>query len=177
MAKKSNMRKPFQNSKAAKTKNNRSRTTIPASKNVSNKVFAGNAIRSRDEYFYGGKPKPEHASKPTEMYRKAYVIETNNLDELAVVKSTTSKGHFLKSKPNQKFKANVYIMDNDGNPIKISPKGTAKPKFIRSSADDITQEDVDHIRKRTYKYADSNEKIAKLKSRSRYIPPSGKKKK
>lgn len=171
-----NTRKPPRKNGAATPKNNRSKRTIPAKRNVSDKVFAGNAVRSRDEYFYGGKPKPDKVDKPDEMYRKAYVIETNNLDELAVVKSTASKGHFLKSKPDQKFKANVYIMDNEGNPIKISPKGTAKPKFIRSSADDLTQEDVDHIRKRTYKYADSNEKIAKLKSRSRQIPPNGKKK-
>lgn len=168
---KNNKGKPLYNSGAAVLKKkNRSSNYIPAVKNVSDKVFAGNAIRSRDEYFYGGKPKPEYNDKPAVMYRKAYVIETNNLDELAVVKSTTSKGHTLVTKPDQKFKANVYIIDNDGNPIKISPKGAAKPKFIRSSTDDLTAADVEKIRKRTYKFADSNEKIVELKSRSRNNP-------
>ncbi len=175
MAKK-NIRKPPRKNGAVTSKNNRSKNTIPATRNVSDKVFAGNAVRSRDEYFYGGKPKPDKADKPNEMYRKAYVIETNNLDELAVVKSTTSKGHYLKSKPDKKFKANVYILDNDGNPIKISPKGANKPKFIRSSADDITQTDVEYIRDKCRKFPDTLDKIGQLKSRSRHKRSNGKKK-
>lgn len=144
-----------------------SKRFIPAHKNISDRVFPGNAIRSRDEYFFEGKPKAEHSGNPREFYRKAYVIETNNLDELAVVKSTTKKGHFLKSKPDQKFKANVYTLDNDKNPIKISPKGSKNPKFIRSSADDLLAEDIDYIRKKAYKFSDSNEKVSRLKSRTK----------
>lgn len=121
-----NTRKPPRKNGAATPKNNRSKRTIPATRNVSNKVFAGNAIRSRDEYFYGGKPKPDKTDKPDEMYRKAYVIETNNLDELAVVKSTTSKGHYLNLNPTKNSRLTFTYWITTATRLKLVQKVQAR---------------------------------------------------
>jgi hypothetical protein len=139
--------------------NNRSKNYVPATKNVSNKIPVGSAVRSRDEYFFGGVLHKNHLTDKNVLYRKSWVVDTNSLDELALVKSTAHTGHHLKSNLALKFTPNVYIMDNNGNPI------TLNAKFVRSSYEDVPTVDVDYMKKRCFKFSDTHKKIAKLKSR------------
>jgi hypothetical protein len=141
-----------------KNKYKKKKTFVSARENVSSAVPIGAAIRSRDEFFHGGVLHEKHENDKEVFYRKAYVLDSNNLDELAVVKSS-HKGHSLKSDPNKKFTPNVYIMDDKGNPIKIGKK------FVRRSSEDIKSIDVDYMFERCRKYPDTLQKIAKLKSR------------
>jgi hypothetical protein len=137
---------------------------FPESKNVSRVIFPGDAIRTRDEYLKDGVEKEDHTDDTDRLYRVAYVIDTNRLDEIAIVKSTTTKGHHLKSKPDSKFKPSVYVLDDEDELIKLTPKGAEDKRFIRNSIDDLTVEDVEYIRDRVRKFADTWEKLAILKS-------------
>ena len=149
-------KKPITNKKTENTRPNKS-----------NKIYPGQAIRSRDEFFLGGIEKDNHKNKPKDFYRVGYVVETNNLDEIAIVKSTASKGHKLKSNPNKKFKDAVYTKDNKGKAIKISPPSAKDKKFVRSSKDDVTKEDAEYMLKRISKHPKDNELIKELKSRKK----------
>ncbi|MGN0806704.1 MAG: hypothetical protein ACI4MC_06655, partial [Candidatus Coproplasma sp.] len=87
------------------------------------------------------------------------------LNEAAVVKRTTKKGRHLKSRPSEKFREEIIVKDNSGDGIKIGKK------FIRSQIDDITNEDVEFIKKRISHYPDTKAKMQEFKSRTKKTPP------
>lgn len=160
-------KKAVNGKKSLKAKSNKT-NFVPANENISEKIKLGSAIRSRDEYFKDGEVKANHKDNPEMLYRKGYIIDTNSLDEIAIVKSTTGKGHTLKSNNDLKFRPTVYIHDNDGKPIKLSAKDSKNKKFVRSSSEDITLEDVEYMVKRCRKFPDTLDKISKLKSRGKF---------
>lgn len=116
-------------------------------KNVSKKVPNGRTLQTRDEYFYGQSlyKKPGYENKGN--YRKVVVIDSNDLDDLAVVKLTTSnKGITLTySNGKSKFRPYVITKDNEGKSIRIGSK------FIENSPKkDLSKADIIKIKKETF---------------------------
>lgn len=133
---------------------------IGANKNIKK----GGAMRTRDEYLKGGISKVEYKNKPKQYYRVVYVVDINSNNDLAVVRRTTKKGRHLKSQPQYKFHEEIYIEDNKGKPIRLNSK------FVRSSIDDIVNEDVTYILKRCKQYPDTAKKIKDFKNRKNKKP-------
>lgn len=117
-------------------------------KNVSKTIPNGRTLQTRDEYFAGQKKyrKPGYESKGH--YRKVVVIDSNDLDDLAVVKLTTSpKGVTLDyGNGKSKFRPFVLTEDNDGQPIR------AGNKFVENKPNkDLSKRDVTKIKSESFK--------------------------
>lgn len=134
-------------------------------KKLSNKIPIGRALQTRDEYIKNGIPKDKYIDKPKVYYRTVYVVDKNDKEELAIVKSTTKKGHFLKSRSKDKFRPQIYIENNTGGPIKVGKK------FVQNPSKDITKEDVEFIISKTKKYPDTKPKLKKLHKKNREATP------
>ncbi len=128
----------------------------------------GRTLRTKDEYL------PQEKSKVEELKEKRWVavIDSNQKDELAVVRLTDEKQENTTALPTYKkgnkrdtyFKHFVEIEDDEGNPIKATKNG----KFQENSPDlDLTAEEVSKIRSKVYRHskqATSNQdKIKELK--------------
>lgn len=153
--------KPYERGKKAKAK-----------KNLSKKIPKGRTVRTRDEFFEGQgnykKPGYENAGN----YRKAAVVDSNEFDELALVKlygyKKGRKGFRLKNyqQGNSMFRPYVVILDDDNNPIAIGNK------FVECSpSEDLSKKDVAKIHNYLFKQSNENlrkensKKISKLKRR------------
>ncbi len=116
-------------------------------KNVSKNIPNGRTLQTRDENFYGQSNynKPGYENKGD--YRKVVVIDSNDLDDLAVVKLTTSnKGITLTySNGKSKFKPYVETLDDTGKPIRIGEKFKAN-----SPRKDLSKADVSKIKKEVF---------------------------
>lgn len=121
----------------------------------------GAALRTRDEYLKGGVAKPEYQDKPKQLYRVVFTVEVNENNEAAVVRKTTKKGRHLKSRPKEKFHEQIYTETSDGKGIKVGDK------FVRSTIDDLTKEDVEYILKRCKFYPETNELLREFKNRGK----------
>ncbi len=111
-------------------------------KNVSNTIPNGRTLQTRDENFYGHKNYRKSGYEKKGNYRKVVVIDSNDLDELAVVKLTTSdKGIKLQySNGKSKFKPFVETLDDTSAPIKVGKK------FLpNSSKKDMSNADIEKI--------------------------------
>ena len=101
-------------------------------------------VHSNDKYFY----RSDGVSKN----REAVVLEVNSNKEVAVAKLTTSQNPKYKNVPNygqSKFMTeNLYIKDNDGKFIKISPAKNSDDnnKFVKSKWRDVPSESVKYIK-------------------------------
>ncbi|MCM1195128.1 MAG: hypothetical protein NC099_01990 [Corallococcus sp.] len=135
-------------------------------KNVSKNVPNGRTLQARDNNFFGQKNyvKPGYEKKGN--YRRIVVIDSNDLDDLAVVKLTTSnKGISLTySNGKSKFRPFVLTKDDDGQPIR------AGVKFIPNSpSKDLSKSDVSKIKKEVFtnsKTGTANRnKVRKMKGR------------
>ena len=135
-------------------------------KNVSKNIPNGRTLQTRDENFFGQSNynKPGYESKGN--YRKVVVIDSNDFDDLAVVKLTTSdKGIMLTySNGKSKFKPYVETLDDEGLPIRVGIKFREN-----SSKKDLSKADVTKIKKEVFtnsKTGKSNRnKVRRIKGR------------
>lgn len=134
----------------------RKKKTTP---NESKRIPKGRTVQTRDEYIAGGYPKPGYEKKGN--YRKGVVIDTNELDELAIVVLITSpKGKAISKGAKERYKPYVETKDSEGKPVRIGKK------FIENSPKkDIPAETVCAIRKDCDKYESNRKKLNDLKSR------------
>ena len=172
---KQNAKKPAANKAAGKNKSVNAKPDKPAKgtakkvfkkprrKNISQKIPNGRTLQTRDEFLEGqGKyRKPGYENKG--LYRKVVVVDSNRADELAVVKLTTSnQGTPLPDYQQGKSKYRPFIetKDNDNKPIKIGKKfHSNKP------TKDMSQKDVNQIKRDSVVRKDNRDKLRKLKGR------------
>jgi hypothetical protein len=101
-------------------------------RNVSKKIPRGQVVKTRDDYFYGSKGyvKIGKDGKPAEgNYRPAVVADTNDLDEMGLIKRTRSKD----GKPvgnDSKYKPFIETLDDEGKPIKAGKKFVLTSKRV-----------------------------------------------
>lgn len=131
-------------------------------KNISKKVPNGRTLQTRDEYLGSGKGKkdikPDHPN-PNDLYRRVGVVDSNNQNELAIIKLGTKGRHSLEDYLTGKSKYNAYIEieDNEGNRIKIDGI-----KFIENSNKrDISKKDVTRMKKNALKSKETSSRLRK----------------
>jgi hypothetical protein len=115
-------------------------------KNISDTIPVGTTVQTRDNYFYGSSDfikRGKTGSALTNNYRRAVVIDTNGLDELALVKLTQSKDsrllkHYRGGESG--YKSFVEVYDDKRKPIKGGKKFVRNPSWR-----DVPQNDVDRI--------------------------------
>lgn len=128
--------------------------------NRSKKIPIGRSFQTRDEFIEGGIPKEGADDK--QYYRRVFAVETNELDEMVIAKSTTSeKGTTIPDYNGvSKVRPFVFTKDNEGKPIK---KGR---KFIENPpAQDITSEVAEKILKKAIKHPNDYKKVQDMKKR------------
>ena len=174
MSEEKNAKKPAASKAAGKNKieNSKSKakpaekkTNSPKSqrKNVSQKIPNGRTLQTRDEFFEGQEKyrKPGYENKG--LYRKVVVVDSNRADELAVVKLTTSKqGTALPDyqQGKSKYRPFVATKDDENKPIKV------RKKFLpNKQQEDVSQKDVNQIKKDSIKRKDNRNKLRELKGR------------
>lgn len=116
-------------------------------KNKSKKIPIGRTLQTKDEFLKSGQGKknikPNHSNKK-DLYRRVAVVDSNNKDELAIVKLSTKGRHQITDYLNGKSKYNAYIeiADNTGRRIKIDGI-----KFVENTAKrDLTKKDINKIK-------------------------------
>ena len=130
--------------------------------NRSSAIPIGRSFQTRDEFIQGGEPKAGYEDKGH--YRRVFVVETNQLDEMAVIKSTTSDaGEIIRDYDAvSRARDYVYTLDNNNAPIK---KG---PKFIENSpTKDISEEEAKRLLKKAIKQPKSYKNVAVMKERKK----------
>lgn len=167
MSEKSKKKKPAASKAAGKkksgTKQKKRLSQKSKRKNVSQKIPNGRTLQTRDEFLegQGDYRKPGYENKG--LYRKVVVVDSNRADELAVVKLTTSKqGTPLPDyqKGKSKYRPFIETKDNENKPIKIGVKfHSNKP------TKDMSQKDVNQIKRDSIKRKDNQDKLRKLKGR------------
>ena len=131
------------------------------STNESRKIPKGRTVQTRDEYIEGGYPKPGYEDKGN--YRRGVVIDSNELDELAlVILISSKKGKPVSEGSKARYKPYIETRDNEGLPIKTGKKFIENPP-----KKDISQASVKAIRKDCNKYESNRKKLNDLKSRRR----------
>ncbi len=131
------------------------------STNESRKIPKGRTVQTRDEYIEGGYPKPGYEDKGN--YRRGVVIDSNELDELAlVILISSKKGKPVSEGSKARYKPYIETRDNEGLPIKTGKKFIENPP-----KKDISQASVKAIRKDCNKYESNRKKLSDLKSRRR----------
>lgn len=131
-------------------------------RNQSAVIPRGRTFQTRDEFIQGGAPKKKYEDKPKVFYRTVIVVDTNDLDELAVVKKTTSpKAIPVKDKKRKiSVRPILHTLDDEGNPIK---KGK---KFVENSAArDISPEATERIKRKAIRYPEDYKKLHDMKKR------------
>ena len=131
-------------------------------KNISKKVPIGRTLQTRDEYLGSGKGKknikPDHPN-PNDLYRRVGVVDSNNQNELAIMKLGTKGRHSLENYLAGKSKYNAYIeiADDKGNRIKIDGV-----KFVENSRKrDISKKDVAEMKKNALKSKETSARLRK----------------
>ena len=134
-----------------------------AAPNESKKVPKGRTVQTRDEYIEGGYPKPGYEDKGN--YRKGVVIDTNELDELAIVVLITSpKGKPISKSAKERYKPYVETKDDEGKPVRIGKKFLENPP-----RKDIPAETVKAIRQDCDRYENNRNKLNDLKARRKKV--------
>ena len=136
-------------------------------KAVSDSIPNGRTVQTRDEYFEGNANyrKPGYENKGN--YRKAVVVDSNQKDELALVKLTTSgKGRAVPGQKKSKYRPFVETKDDEGKPIRLGKK------FIPNEPKkDLSKHAVSEIKKRTFrkssKAAENRKKVREMKGRQK----------
>lgn len=130
--------------------------------NLSAVIPRGRTFQTRDEFVQGGDPKEEYEDKPEIFYRTVIVVDTNDLDELAVVKQTSSpKGiKITVGKREIGVRPFIHTLDDEKNPIK---KGK---KFIENPASrDIPEEETERIKKKAIRNQEAYKALHTMKKR------------
>ena len=130
--------------------------------NLSAVIPRGRTFQTRDEFVQGGDPKEEYEDKPEIFYRTVIVVDTNDLDELAVVKQTSSPKAIKITVGEREIGVRPFIhtLDDEKNPIK---KGK---KFIENPAGrDIPEEDTERIKKKAIRNQKSYQALHAMKKR------------
>lgn len=130
--------------------------------NLSAVIPRGRTFQTRDEFVQGGDPKEEYEDKPEIFYRTVIVVDTNDLDELAVVKQTSSPKAIKITVGEREIGVRPFIhtLDDEKNPIK---KGR---KFIENPASrDIPEEDTERIKKKAIRNQKSYQALHAMKKR------------
>lgn len=150
------------------------RKTIKGKTNFSKTIPRGRTVRTRDEYFEGKKDYKKPDYEESGKYRKAVIVDSNSLDELALVKllgkDGKKKGISLNNyqKGKSLFRAYVETRDDNNKPIKIGSKFEEQPAI-----EDLNKKDVYKIRSYLFKKAhpkiveDNFKKIRRLKQRKK----------
>lgn len=118
-------------------------------------------VHSNDKYFQG--------SDGYEKNRESVVLTSNENNEVALAKLTTSKNPKYKNVPNygqSKFMTeDLYIKDNEGKFIKISSGQVSNDtsKFVKSNWQDVPIESVEYIKETLF----NNSKYG-LRNKDRY---------
>lgn len=131
-------------------------------RNQSAVIPRGRTFQTRDEFVQGGDPKEEYEDKPEIFYRTVIVVDTNDLDELAVVKQTSSPKAIKITVGEREIGVRPFIhtLDDEKNPIK---KGK---KFIENPASrDIPEEDTERIKKKAIRNQKSYQALHAMKKR------------
>lgn len=133
-------------------------------KNCSKNFPNGTVIHSQDNYFYGADGKSKKS-------RYGIVVDSNNHDELGVVKvthSTKQQGVNLAGFDGRSRvqSGGLYTKDNNGKPIKISKNG----KFtVKNSKGKVSKNEVNKIKRMLVidkRFGKSNrQQLHKLKGR------------
>lgn len=154
--------KPSTQQCATEKKNRREKEYAYFDRNQSATIPKGRTLQTRDEFISGGIPKPEYTDKPKVFYRTVIVVDTNELDELAIVKKTTSPKAAPVKDAKRKVSARpiLHTLDNEGAPIK---KGK---KFVENSASrDISPEEAERIKRKAIRYPEDYKKLHDMKKR------------
>ncbi|MDE7454739.1 MAG: hypothetical protein K2M64_02800 [Clostridia bacterium] len=136
------------------------------SDNVSKSIPNGRTLQTRDENFYMQENYNKSGYEDKGNYRRVVVIDSNELNDLAVVKLTTSeKGLTLTySNGKSKFRPYVLTLDDDGEAIRVGPKF-----ILNSPKKDLSKEDLDKITNEVFTNpqtaTENMERIIKLKER------------
>ena len=136
--------------------------------NLSAVIPRGRTFQTRDEFVQGGDPKEEYEDKPEIFYRTVIVVDTNDLDELAVVKQTSSPKAIKITVGEREIGVRPFIhtLDDEKNPIK---KGK---KFIENPASrDIPEEDTERIKKKAIRNQKSYQALHVMKKRHKKQEP------
>lgn len=136
--------------------------------NLSAVIPRGRTFQTRDEFVQGGEPKEEYEDKPEIFYRTVIVVDTNDLDELAVVKQTSSPKAIKITVGEREIGVRPFIhtLDDEKNPVK---KGK---KFIENPASrDIPEEDTEHIKKKAIRNQKSYQALHAMKKRHKKKEP------
>lgn len=113
-----------------------------SNKNVSKTIKNGTRIQTRDEYL--GKTdysSPGHENK-RDLYRGAYVVDSNKNDELVLVKLTTHNG----KSPKGTISEYVKVFDKNGNPIKID-----NLHFVVKNKKSLSKHETTELKKKIFK--------------------------
>jgi len=149
----------------------RLRKTIKGKTNFSKTIPRGRTVRTSDGSFEGNKNyiKPGYENNKT--YRRSAVLDTNELDELALVKLYGNDGKTGIHLPNYQdgyslFRPFIETKDENGKPIKISEK------FVEQhESNDLSIKDIQKIRRALFNkknkkvYEENSSKIIELKKR------------
>ncbi|GHV02077.1 hypothetical protein FACS1894211_12890 [Clostridia bacterium] len=138
--------------------------------NVSNKIKRGQTVMTRDNYFYGSKDydKLDKSGKPIAgNYRPAVVADTNELDEMGLIKQTRSEGGKA-IKKGSNFKPFIEIRDNEGKPIKQGKKFILTSKRVSSKVIDSMMTDSITDKKTA---SENLKRLRRLKNRKKNPPP------
>lgn len=130
--------------------------------NRSSSIPIGRSFQTRDEFIQGGAPKAGYEDRGN--YRRVFVVETNQLDEMAVIKSTTSDaGELIRDYDGvSRARDYIYTLDDNDAPIK---KG---PKFIENfPTSDISEEEATRLLKKAIKQPKSYKNVAVMKERKK----------
>lgn len=136
--------------------------------NLSAVIPRGRTFQTRDEFVQGGDPKEEYEDKPEIFYRTVIVVDTNDLDELAVVKQTSSPKAIKITIGEREIGVRPFIhtLDDEKNPIK---KGK---KFIENPASrNIPEEDTERIKKKAIRNQKSYQALHAMKKRHKKQEP------
>lgn len=118
-------------------------------------------VHSNDKYFQGSDGYAKN--------RESVVLTSNENNEVALAKLTTSKNPRYENVPNygqSKFMTeDLYIKDNEGKFIKISPGQVSNDisKFVKSNWQDVPIESVEYIKETLF----NNNKYG-LRNKDRY---------
>lgn len=134
-------------------------------KNVSKTIPNGTLVHTHDDKLYG-------ADGQSTKSRMAVVVDSNDKDEVAIVKYTTSERNgtpFENDKGFKRFGNQIYTRDIYGNPLIISQNGT----LIKNANNkrDITPKQANEIKRANLqdsKYKTRNHrKLKELKNRGK----------
>lgn len=119
-------------------------------RNISKKVSNGTIVRTRDEHFAGQKNYRKQGYDKKGLYRSAVVVDSNDKNELALVKETTSNRAEIVV-GDKKYRPHILTKDDKNKPIKEGPKFVIKRKKDGTVKNSIGKKNSNEIKKQSIK--------------------------